>query len=196
MSFAYTNRKGQTYQLQSATTKTGKTRYYMGRKVTGTTEECLPDGYEIWENPETAQVYVRRARPSVIIEPERRLLEEAIRTQGEIEHFIIDVDDRHLVVYVLDRDPNNVAVIMGMALGVGPEALDSVRDDIVARGNYQKMMRFTLVDEDERLFAAERWCFRGSIDDWIPLRGGMSLEDLAAAYLPHLGQQSFFDLMM
>lgn len=55
---------------------------------------------------------------------------------------------------------------------------------------------FTLQDEDERLFSAERWCYLGSIDAWRPLLGGAAdLESLAAQLLPHVGRESFFELM-
>ena len=59
---------------------------------------------------------------------------------------------------------------------------------------YQKVLRFTLIDEDDRRFAAERWCFLGSIDDWIPLSGG-ELAGLIERYAPHIGKESFFELM-
>ena len=57
------------------------------------------------------------------------------------------------------------------------------------------MLRFTLIDEGERQYSAERWCFLGAIDDWFFLSGGNSLENLARRYLPHLSRESFFELM-
>ena len=39
----------------------------------------------------------------------------------------------------------------------------------VSYRNYMKVMRFTLVDEKDRTFRVQRWCFRGSIDRWIDL---------------------------
>ena len=55
-------------------------------------------------------------------------------------------------------------------------------------------MRFVLVDKAERLFAPERYCFRGSVDDWISIGPPAPLEKLAAKYLKHLGRESFFEL--
>jgi hypothetical protein len=34
------------------------------------------------------------------------------------------------------------------------------------------MMQFILDDKEERLFTAQRYCFRGSIDDWIDIDYG------------------------
>ena len=64
-------------------------------------------------------------------------------------------------------------------------------------GNYMKVLRFTLVDEEKRTFSVQRWCFRGSIDDWIDLWSSGhhgKLLDLVRKFCPHIGQDSFFDL--
>jgi len=59
---------------------------------------------------------------------------------------------------------------------------------------YRPIMRFILEDKKRRTFVAERFCFKGSIDDWINISGPDSLENLLKAYLPHLGKDSFYDL--
>jgi hypothetical protein len=54
------------------------------------------------------------------------------------------------------------------------------------------------VDEKDRTFRAQRWCFRGSIDDWIDLwQSGASgkLAALVKKFCPHIGQESFYELM-
>ena len=61
-----------------------------------------------------------------------------------------------------------------------------------------KVMRFTLVDEEARTFRVQRWCFRGSIDRWIDLYLAGSegnLKDLVKKFCPHIGKESFFELM-
>jgi hypothetical protein len=61
-----------------------------------------------------------------------------------------------------------------------------------------KVLRFTLVDEDDRTFHAQRWCFRGSVDDWIGLwssGGDGPLTDLVKRFCPHVGRESFYELM-
>jgi hypothetical protein len=56
-------------------------------------------------------------------------------------------------------------------------------------------MQFILEDLETREFTVERWCFRGSIDDWIPLDSSNDLKKLVQTYGAHLGKDSFFDLM-
>lgn len=59
---------------------------------------------------------------------------------------------------------------------------------------YQAMMRFILIDNDTREFEAQRYCFRGSIDDWIELDSSNDLMKLAQKCCVHLGKDSFYDL--
>ncbi len=56
------------------------------------------------------------------------------------------------------------------------------------------VLRFTLGNAQTRWFSVDRWCFRGSIDDWITLSGG-ELTTLVAKYCRHLGKESFFELI-
>ena len=59
---------------------------------------------------------------------------------------------------------------------------------------YQAMMRFILIDEETREFEAQRYCFRGAIDDWIYLEISDDLKELATKCCFHLGKDSFYDL--
>jgi hypothetical protein len=60
--------------------------------------------------------------------------------------------------------------------------------------HYQPILRFLLIDPERRLFVPERYCFRGSVDDWISIGPPDTIRKLAARYLKHLGQDSFFEL--
>ena len=42
---------------------------------------------------------------------------------------------------------------------------------------------FILTDADRRLFALERYCFRGSVDDWIAIGPVEQIDKLAVKYL-------------
>jgi hypothetical protein len=56
------------------------------------------------------------------------------------------------------------------------------------------MMQFILADEERRLFLAQRYCFRGSIDDWIGIGSLDTLTNLVRTYVKHLGKESYFEL--
>lgn len=74
-------------------TKTGKPRYYFGRKLTGEPVPEMPAGYEVFESPERGQVYLRRRRPTCIAPIEREIVAEGIRRMSDAEQFIVDVED-------------------------------------------------------------------------------------------------------
>jgi len=40
---------------------------------------------------------------------------------------------------------------------------------------------------------AQRYCFRGAVDDWIDIGHG-PLAPLVKTYVKHLGKESYFDL--
>ncbi len=49
------------------------------------------------------------------------------------------------------------------------------------------------MDKKRRDFIAERFCFRGSVDDWIHLSGVGKLKNLAETYVKLLGTDEFYD---
>ena len=190
----YVNRKGDRYTLQAGKTKTGKPKYYLGRKITGTPLQQLPDGYEIYEHPATAIAVVRKITPTQVLPEERRLLEERSRALSGIRHIIVDVEPSALVVYVpgmSDADADELFSFLGPMMGRRQEANDA----IVARSVYMPMLRFELDDSDRRLFVAQRWCFRGSIDGWFFLSPPRPLAEQVTRYAPHLGKESFYELI-
>lgn len=56
------------------------------------------------------------------------------------------------------------------------------------------VLRFILVDKKARRFVTERFCFRGSVDDWIHIGGPGPLADQVSEYVEHLGRESMYEL--
>ena len=169
----HTNRKGDVYILQAGKTKTGKPRYWCGRKLTGEPLDAIPEGYEFREDPGNAIVTLRKAATE--ISPlEIKILSDGIRQHAGLEYFIVDVDGDSLVVYLPDRGEDLADEMLerfGGLLSLMPHRMQETKEWLMRHSNYTKMMRFSLVDRTKRLFVAERWCFRGGIDDWIQLLG-------------------------
>jgi hypothetical protein len=195
MALEYTNRHGDTYYLQAGTTKTGKPKYYFGRKLNGTPLDALPEGYEIYESPEVGQVYARKQRASRISALERELVAQALRREAGLEHFIVDVEDDSLVVYLPGMDLRDADDRLGGIFGLPGSLFAGAKERMIACSHYSKMMRFTLADEEERTFRVERWCFLGSIDNWHFLASAAPLDKQLRKYATHLGKESFYDLM-
>jgi hypothetical protein len=66
---------------------------------------------------------------------------------------------------------------------------------VIQSANYTAVLKFNLVDGARRLFIAERFCFRGSVNDWIGIGAGpQTLRAVIGKFTKHLGQESFFEL--
>ena len=191
MPITHTNAKGKTYYLHQGTTKTGKPKYYFSMERNGALAESIPAGFEIYENP-NAQVFLRRIPPKIITDEERQAVEDGMRKYAEVQDYKIDVKGNAIVVYTADQD---IETLAGLFQDIypdpttNPQLLTLLRNEI----HYSPMLQFLLEDAQRRLFTAQRYCFRGAIDDWIDIAYG-PLTQLVKQYVPHLGQESYFDL--
>ncbi len=183
MPITHTNRRGQTYYLHSGTTRTGKPRYWFSMKSDGPLVESIPEDHEVYENPE-AQVFLRKMCPQVITPEEVEVVRKGLTQYAPDQNCLVDLRGDQIVVYHSERVRYNLAAIFG------------VREMPACLLNYTKVMQFLLVNEKTRTFRVQRWCFRGSIDRWIDLfKSQGKLPDLVQKFCPHIGQESFFELM-
>ncbi len=191
MTITHTNAKGKLYYLHQGTTKTGKPKYYFSMESEGHLAESIPEGFEIYENP-NAQVFLRRIPPKLITDEERRVVEEGMRTYADVKDSKIDVKGKAIVIYTADQDIGTLAELF-KDLSPTPSANRQLMSLLRKEIQYSPMLQFLLEDEKRRLFTAQRYCFRGSVDDWIDIGYG-PLTTLVKQYVKHLGQESYFEL--
>ncbi|MBN2329462.1 MAG: hypothetical protein JXR73_20140 [Candidatus Omnitrophica bacterium] len=191
MTITHTNRKGKTYFLHRGKTKTGKAKYYFSSKREGECVESIPPGYEVYENL-NAQVFLRKIRPKLIRDEEISIVEQGIKKHSNIKEFKIDVRDKVITVYLSDLNKSETIYNKGpLAQLMTEQHLQINRGSV----RYFPMMRFVLINEEERIFCVERMCFRGGDDHWMSLHQYGDLEKLVQQYAEHLGEESFYDLM-
>jgi hypothetical protein len=190
-SVEYKNRKGLTYFLHKGKTKTGRDRYYFSTKNTGELCSEVPEGYEIYEHPDS-KVFLRKIQPRLILPEELETLERALKRHGSPGQYRID-ERGNIVTVFWSEEPSD---LVDDLLPFGELfAFKGLRENYRV---YQPLMRFVLVDAEKRLFIVERFCFRGSIDDWMTIYGGGgpdSLNFLARKFVPHLGEEAFYELI-
>ena len=152
----------------------------------------MPEGYELFEDYR-GQPHLRIIKPKLIRPEEIALVEKAIRETTKLRHFLVQDDGDKIIVYTPSQTSDDIEEMIGEFGIFGGAAL---REKFEKRSPLIPMMRFTLDDSGgKRRFGAERWCFRGSIDDWFDLCGGGALEAVARKFVPQLDKQSFFELM-
>jgi hypothetical protein len=55
-------------------------------------------------------------------------------------------------------------------------------------------MRFILDDAETREYHAERWCYLGSIDDWMHVGQHGKIKSIIRDLIPKLGTEDFFEI--
>jgi hypothetical protein len=183
----HTSRTGKAYYLHTGPKQGGGIQHFVSTDPTGPLANRLPEGFEIYETV-NGQVYLRRKKAPVIREEECACLCRLLPASRGRHRYKIELRDNALVIHE--------SVSHSDWLGeLAPHWSVRQREDNAERfAHYQAVMRFILVDPDQRLFAPERYCFRVSVDDWIPIGPNAPLQQLAARFFKHLGQESIYDL--
>lgn len=191
MTVKYINRKGDTYYLHQGKTKTGKPKYFFSMKKDGILAKAVPDRYEIYENP-NAQVFLRKIPPKIFTDEEISIVENGVKNLSKLRDFKIDIKNNQIIIFLPDQDRDSLKGIFSDFVGHNDSKMNQL---LKMNLTYSPMMRFVLIDEKRREFSVERWRFLGSIDDWMFLDNDNNLKRLVKKYCPHLGKESFYDLI-
>jgi hypothetical protein len=193
MPITHINAKGKTYYLHQGTTKTGKPKYHFSPKLEGNLVAAIPDGYEIYEHP-NAQVFLRQAQPKIITDSERQVVENGMKRFSGVSHYKLDVKGNEISIYTAAQHTEALHAILQTFPGA-MEKRAQVEEVLNRSAHYAPVMKFELIDENRRLFATQRYCYRGSIDDWIYIGTSGELPLLVRRYVKHIDKESFFELM-
>ena len=195
MPFQYTNKRHTTHFLHEGITKKGNPKYYFSTRTDGKLLDKIPKGYEVYEHPTNGQVFLRKIQPKRITDTEKNIVEKSLERLNRPRRYICDIKKRIITIYESNQDIDRLKELFGDLAGSGlsedESALTAVIDKAV---NYSPVMRFILEDDEKRTFIAERFCFLGSIDDWIYIGGPDSLKKLVGEYIGHLGKDSLYEI--
>jgi len=195
MPVTYTNRKGHTYYLCQGMTKTGKIRYYFAREPRDEVPDQVPEGYRISESV-NGVVSLVKDRPQLILPQEVASVEATLKRHPKGRDYRVAVQKNQIIIYErLGPDVETLSEILGI---FGPLPSDivkrQVQEQLDKMARFSPIMRFILVDPQERTFRAERWSYFGDIDDWIDTGDSGKLDVLARRLIPKLGTDDFFEL--
>jgi hypothetical protein len=192
MAQSYRNRRGADYRFYPKTTKTGKTTYTASKAEKLGALEALPKGYEVYEN-HNAQVFLRRIEGQLITLTEVETVREIVRRQPDVGPFWVDRNKDAIIVSTggTHSDSNKFLVSV-----MGIHRSQAVAEFMMQNATLMPMMRFVLADERARPFQVQRYCFRGSIDDWIDIgdEPPSALSPLARKYCSYLTSEDFYEL--
>jgi hypothetical protein len=116
-----------------------------------------------------------------------------MRKYASVQDYKIDVKGNAIIVYTADQ---SIETLAGLFTDLHPDPTANTQLMMALRGviQYSPMMQFVLEEKEQRLFTVQRYCFRGSIDDWIDIDYG-KLAQLVRTYVKHLGSASYFELV-
>jgi hypothetical protein len=90
MPVTHVNRYRDTYYLHVGRTKTGKPRYWFSNKADGDLVDAIPEGYEVYENPD-ARVYLRKKPPQIVTPEEIAVVKHGLERYAPDQHCLVDV---------------------------------------------------------------------------------------------------------
>jgi hypothetical protein len=196
MPITYTNRKGVTYTLYRGQTSTGKPRYYFGYADKDHAEPVMeiPPGFKINESV-NGVVSLVKERPSLIQPEEMAIIEEAIEEHPQATRYRVVAKDNRIEIYE-SSIPDFDALLDALHI-IGPSRsglLEELQAMEERHTHYAPVLRFILLDPEQRRFGAERMCYRSRVNGWLKLIHTGPLTQLARTLIPTLGTDQFFEL--
>jgi hypothetical protein len=118
------------------------------------------------------------------------VVKKALKRHAEEWRYRVEVRKTAVTIY---EAPDNTAGLESIALPWINKA--TIKEATIQNATYMAVMRFVLADPEKRLFLTERFCFRGSVDDWIDIAGpAQKLSVVLKKFIKHLGKESIFEL--
>ena len=193
MAYSYTNRQGRTHYFRAVETKTGKFRYYVTTSdAYPNLVDAIPEGFEVVELPEEAKVVIRKKKPVLTNTQEKEILHDAIEEFSALTDFFIYAEGDYLYVY---HSQFNYAGGQEPNLSRA-EAKEHFSTEIEKWMRFLTSLKFRLIDEEERVYQAERMVHTGFFSrQFYPIGEPGKLEDLAKEFGQHLGRASFFGIV-
>jgi hypothetical protein len=187
VAFVYRNRSHAPYFLNRKRTKSGGWLYFFAADRPARGPNQIPEGYEVYENA-GGQVFLRRKDAVWILPEEVERVDRILRELDVPGNFVPKTHGKkNITVYEYEAG--------GVGFRAGTQAAhERLIEAHLAWGTPMALLRFRLHDRKLRVFVAERYCFRGSIDDWIKLSPPGPLEPMVRKFAPHLGRESFYEL--
>ena len=193
MAKTFKNSREEAFYIKYKKTKKGNTTYYMTKKLD---EDCLdaePVGFEVFEKPDSRTMFIRRRKPNKFGLKGINIIKKELNKNKDIADFKIDVIGDIVKVYTTDIEDSGESIFDGglSQLLNSKERLDFFKKRFQ---RYEERMRIKLVEKKEQKeYLVYRYCYRGSVDDWIIIDAGDDLGQLAKDNLRLIGTEEYFE---
>ena len=182
----YTNRKGQVCFFREVSGQRG-TQIVCSQKESANDLAAIPETHEIVESP-NGQVSCRKMVSRDFLPEEIAFAKKTVADlAGSKRVLLTEVKKKALIIHFketsqIDRIARHLPMNKGADLSF-----------LTANIPFQPMLKLELSDKENRTFAAFRMCWMGE-PDWMFLEEG-PLAALLEEYVPHIGNESFYELL-
>lgn len=193
MALQFFNRQGDCYYIKSKLTKKGNKTYFMTKKEDENCLEILPIGYEVFEKPDTSIMFIRQRKENIFKNTEIQLIEKELKKNEAIIDFKLDIIGSEIKIYIAEKEGNERLFQLWEKPFYSEEKINDLRKKFM---RFEEKMRISKkVRKETNGYEFQRYCYRGSINDWISIDGGENLATLAKENIHHLGRESYYDLI-
>ena len=185
MALTFKNQLNQPYYVKAKETKTGKMTYFLTKKLDDACLDKLPVEYEVFEKYDSRMMFIRKSKPTLFSKEDLKVIEKELKKNKAIGDFKLDCYDNEIKIYVAEDDESSELSAFMRLMG----------GRIMNFKNYHERMKIKIESaHDNKSYQFMRFCYRGSIDDWITIGEGKNLHKLAQKILIHLGEDSYYEL--
>lgn len=176
----YISRNGYEYYLHETKTKTGKPKYTFSKKQEGSINS-IPEGYEIYEPPK-GNVFLRKKIVKMFSNDEIKIIEKELQIICKESNYIIDEKKDGIGIYIDEQCNKKASIVSFSMMTMG----------YISKVYYEPTFRFSKIKKNYIIY---RFCYLGSIQDWVYLEEGNNLKELCKKYFVHINKESFYELM-
>jgi len=185
MPVEYINRQNEKYYLKTAPTKAGKysiAPYKTSKKINPVElVDEIPPGYEFYEDPKEARVYFRKIPAYNISDEEVGIIDSVMKKHETVSDYLINKGVNDITVYVSN---------LGDMKYCGDDIVPGFRERLYLFRRYDDNLKFI---KTGKKYSVQRYCYLGSVDDWITLECSNDLRYLAEKYCYHIDKESLYD---
>ncbi|MFB6291215.1 MAG: hypothetical protein ABEJ25_05765 [Candidatus Bipolaricaulia bacterium] len=197
MSVKYENEIGMEYVLQKPEGEDDPDSFFFSSHDVGEEVDEIPAGYEIYEDPENEPFLVPEGK-NPVPEEEVTALENELERIDHLNEYPgqchVESFDNSIRVYLLDQTPEAIVDVISALPEEGERILEEISE---GNATYTANMKFDRGKNGENYYV-DRRVFSGiqkrDEEKWLYVASEESITEAASKYLPHLEQDSFFEL--
>jgi len=184
----FKSRMGKAYYVKSRKTKKGNKTYFLTTKKDDSCLDILPKEYEVYENYSAQMLYIRKKKERGFSSKDIAIIQAELSKNDAIDGFELNINGNEITIYDLEDKTKQKPSLLAM---IPKDRREIAKAYFMQYSENMRIKKITKKKEVE--YHIMRFCYRGSIDDWIVIDAGDDLAALAKANLKLIGTEEFFD---